>query len=100
MTIQKDVQAMTKTLSDYFEADCDREIAEEVAFHLAEIKEVADRYLEGFKRLSENKQDKAESRRLLTEMYALVFERAIIHAKDLRRPLEELQQTLEEDLEA
>jgi uncharacterized protein YdaT len=100
MTIQQDVKAMTQALAGTAEAECDKEIGEEVAYHLAEIKEVAQRYQEGFKRLSENRGDKAEAFRLLKELYALVYERAIVHAKDLRRPLEELQQILEEDSEA
>ena len=88
---------MTQALAGLFEAECDKEIGEEVAYHLAEIKEVAGRLQEAFKQLADNHDGREESARLLGELHALLFERAIVHAKDLRRPLEELQQMLEED---
>lgn len=94
---------MSEALTSYFEEGSDREISEEVAYHLAEINEVAHRYSEAFKRLSEARQsstDAAEALRLLSELQALIFEQGIVHAKDLRRPLEELQGMLDDDVDS
>lgn len=98
--IQKDVKSMTDALTSYFEDGPDREVAQEAAYHLAEIKEVADRYLEAFRRLASARaghMPSAEAARLLAELQALVFEQGIVHAKGLRQSVEELRGMFEED---
>ena len=99
MSIQERAKALTDALAARFESECDREVAEEVAYQLAELDEASQLYRELVKRLGEPGRPRAEAAAMLREAADLLYGRAVIHAKDLRRPLEDLAAMLEEDLD-